>query len=324
MAIASAALMAERWFVFDVIAQFAAPTLSAAAIGGGVCLLLRCWRIAAAFGAAMALLVWAMAPQLWPPNPASAASIAPIRVYLANLYVSNPEPALAAESIARERPDVIALVEVGPRHERALWTALAAYPHRLSSVDGAFRGKRPRILIASRWPLRVDDNARRDGLAVTDATVGTPHGPIRMVVSHLTRPWPFDDPGAQMRQAERLRRRLAAGDLRRTLVMGDFNAVPAGAVLRRFARESGLRPLAALSGTWPAWAPPGFRVAIDNAFVGEGLSLSNRRIAAPTGSDHRAVVFSVRPTASSRAAPTRQTRPSPPNSPRHSATQPAT
>ena len=291
LAAAACALLAERHYLFDIVAQFAAPALTGACVGAVLSAAALRPRIAAAWLVAIAGLLVAMQPQLRPFPPGAGPAT---RVYFNNVYVMNPRPAQLAASIEDADADVVALVEVGPRHERAAAAVLARYPHRLSAVTGAFQGKTPRILFASRAPLRVLANERRDGLAVTEVEVTAASGPFRLIAVHLTRPWPFDDPRAQDRQAARLARRVMAGDVGRTVLVGDFNAVPAGAVLRRFSRETGLRPLAAPTGTWPAWVPPGFRVGIDNALAGPALSLSDRRVGAVTGSDHRAIVFEVR------------------------------
>ncbi len=295
LGMAAAALLADRWYLFDLLAQFAAPAATLSAAGAVLSAVAFRPRLAAAWLAALGLLLTAMQPQLRPWTPPPVPGAAPVRVYVANLYVLNPEPWRAVSSIARERPDVLALVEVGPRHLRALGPTLARYPHRLTAVDGAFRGGTPRIVVASRFPIRTLANARRDGLAVTEVAIEAPGVPFRLIATHLTRPWPFDDPQAQTRQVDRLARRINAGDVERTLVVGDFNAVPAGAVLRRLSRRASLTPVAAPTGTWPAFAPFGFRVSIDNALAGRALSLSDRRVGEPTGSDHRPIVFEVRP-----------------------------
>lgn len=295
LVVAASALLADRGYVFDLIAQFTAPAVALTCVGALACAAALRPRLAAAWLLALALQLAAMQPQLRPQVRPTAFGAAAVRVYFANLYVLNPAPVRAVASIAAEDPDVIVLIEVGPRHLRALGPLLRRYPHRLISTTGRFHGRDPRIVVASRYPLRTLANERRDGLAVTEAAVDAPGAAFRLVATHLTRPWPFDDPGAQTRQARRLARRINAGDASRTLVVGDFNAVAAGAVMQRFAADARLTPLAAPAGTWPAFAPAPFRIAIDNALAGSALSLTERRVGADTGSDHRPVSFDVAP-----------------------------
>lgn len=297
LVLAVAALLADRHYALDLLAQFAAPALVLAALGALAAAAAFRPAAAAANLLALAGLLVAMQPQLRPatPPPASAAAAAAVRVLFNNAWVRNPEPERLAAAVAAEDADVVALVEVGPRHLRALEPVLRRYPHRIVSVAGRFRGRDPRILIASRHPLTLRASERRDGLAVTEVDVAAPGLPFRLVASHLTRPWPFDRPQAQHRQAERLARRILAGEPRRTLLVGDFNAVPAGAVLRRFAERTSLIPAPAPLGTWPSAVPAPLRIGIDNAFAGPELSLAARRVGPDTGSDHRPVLLTLRP-----------------------------
>lgn len=299
LTLAAAALLADRHYALDLLAQFAAPALVLAAAGALAAAAALRPAFATANLLAFAVLLVAMQPQLRPATPAAAPAPA-VRVLFNNVWVRNPEPARLAATVAAEDADVVALVEVGPRHLRALEPVLRRYPHRIVSVTGRFRGRDPRILIASRHPLALRASERRDGLAVTEVDVAAPGLPFRLVASHLTRPWPFDRPQAQHRQAERLARRILAGEPRRTLLVGDFNAVPAGAVLRRFSARTGLVPAPAPLGTWPAAVPAPLRIGIDNAFAGPELSLAARRVGPDTGSDHRPVLLTLRPALSRR------------------------
>jgi hypothetical protein len=52
-----------------------------------------------------------------------------------------------------------------------------------------------------------------------------------------------------------------------------------------------LRPLPAVLGDWPTWLAPPLRIAIENAFAGDGLSLAGHRLA-PL-SDYQPLVFEV-------------------------------
>jgi endonuclease/exonuclease/phosphatase (EEP) superfamily protein YafD len=134
----------------------------------------------------------------------------------------------------------------------------------------------------------------QDGLAVGEVTIRGPDGPFRFMAVHLTRPWPLDGRvHAQRDQTKRLARRIKAGEHERLVIVGDFNASAASAILRRFSKEAGVVNAPARLGTWPTPMPGQLSIAIDNAFVGPRMTVLSRKVGPANGSDHRPIVVTV-------------------------------
>lgn len=276
---------------FELSKQFAGPAFVLAVVGAVLAKAAGRARTLMAFLAAAALLLAPLGPQWLPAAPAAAAGAAPVRIYFANLWVKNERLDDAARSIAEAEPDVIALVEVAETNARASRQLMEDYPY----VIGGRGGGPARNMIASRWPLDRVRNRSEDGLAVVEAQVRAPGRPFRLVVVHLTRPWPFTDARAQRSQIDRLVRRIQAGERERIVVVGDFNATLSGDLLQQFREDAALTPAPARLGTWPAMLPGVLRLGIDNVFVGERLTVVNKELGEPNGSDHRPLVFEVAP-----------------------------
>lgn len=291
---AGSALLADRAPVFALIEQFAAPALAVCAILAPAAFFTgRRWASLFLTAAGGALLL-NLQPQWFPPSTPAAPGAPPTRVYFANVWAQNDRMSTLKRSITAADADVVALVEVTEDHQRVMPVLLDQYPYLISGRPGRRAGA-ARVMVASRVPVRVLSRDRADGLSALEVLVRAPKAPFRLIVVHTTRPWPFDRPGAQADQLERVKARLYNGSPERTLIVGDFNATASSALLERFARQTTLRPAPAVIGTWPSAAPGPFRIGIDNAFVGRGLTVTGRRIGAPNGSDHRPIVLEVAP-----------------------------
>ncbi|MBX7248851.1 MAG: endonuclease/exonuclease/phosphatase family protein [Caulobacteraceae bacterium] len=291
---AAGALLAPFHHLFDLVAMFAAPALSAAVLAGGLALLLRRRAMAAAFGLCAAVLLLHVTPQFFPALPKPAPGARPVTIYFANVWARNRDNAAIARSVKAADADVVAMTEIADQHAPALPEILSAYPYR-TSTDPArnFEGG-PRTVIASRFPIERSALSLQDGLAVGEVTIRGPDGPFRFMAVHLTRPWPLDGRvRAQRDQTIRLARRIHAGESQRLVLVGDFNATAASAILRRFSREAGLVNAPARMGTWFDPLPGPLAIAIDNAFVGPAMTVTRRRVGPANGSDHRPILITV-------------------------------
>lgn len=272
--------------VFYLIDIFTLPILSGAVVLTLVLAAIRQVRAAVLGVIAVVLLGIATAPQAFPhqgaPDPASQ----PIKMIWANLYVLNPEPQKVLPWIDEKKPDIVAFVEVNHDARADLIDRLKAnYPYMVVHYD---------MLIASRWPL-AHAEPRPAGFALVTVTVKTPQGPLNLAVTHLTRPWPFTEPGDQPRQFARLKDSLSPLPPSRFLLAGDFNSTPSGAQLHDFAKGLDLHAAPAVTGTWRADLPGLLRVTIDNVLASSDLNLSSREVGPDDGSDHRPVYVEIRP-----------------------------
>ncbi len=236
--------------------------------------------IALCGAAAMALTAL---PQVLVLQPAATPGSPALKVLFANLYIHNKAPQKLLPIIFREKPDVIATVESSwLSHHRISRGLQANYPYRFILND---------VLVFSRYPLSEghQDFAPAHFYKIV---VQAPAGPIDLGIFHPAEPVPqWQD--LQHSQFQAVTTRLKAGDLSHTLLVGDFNSNLSGVEMQTLTRATGLRPLAAIDGTWPSMAPGPFRVTLDNALAGSGLYLSNRHVGPDDGSDHRPIVFQV-------------------------------
>lgn len=288
------ALFAPVHHLFDLVAMFAAPAFTSAVVGVGLAAAFRRWRMSGAFAGLGLALLLTLSPQWFPKVAPPAKGATPVTVYFANVWALNEDNAAIARSVQAVNADVVAMTEVADQHAPALPEILKAYPYRTTTAPARYFRGGPRTVIASRYPIAVSEISLQDGLAVGEVVIQAPDGPFRLLAVHLTRPWPLDGRVlAQRDQTKRLARRIKAGEHERVLIVGDFNATASSAILRRFAREAGVRPARAVTGTWFDPLPGVLRIAIDNAFVGPGLTVTQRRIGPDNGSDHRPIVVTL-------------------------------
>ncbi|NBB53462.1 endonuclease [Rhizobium sp. CRIBSB] len=286
IALATLSGIGHRWT--DILVQFSAPALVATVLVS-ILLAVSGWRWQALFGAGVcSLLLVAVWPQWSPPRAAPQPGAAVIRLYSANLWVGNEDVEAISRSIDRADADIVVLIELGDTPAARLDEILKAYPHRITSV----RVRRPngatRSLIASRYPLQGLWSLP-EGTHMIGAVIDTPVGPVNVIGAHLTRPWPFQYQWGQIIQAQKLaeyRHRLTGP----VIVAGDFNSVSSGRIGRLVRSEADLVPAGGWPGTWPSALPPMFGITIDQVWRSRDLTFVSRRLAAPTGSDHRAVV----------------------------------
>ena len=291
---AACAWLAPLHHLFDLGAMFAGPALASAVVVLAVAALFRRWKLVAGFAACAVALFVALQPQWFPAQPEAAAGARPVTVYFANVWARNRDNAAIARSVAAVNADVVAMTEIADQHAPALPEILKAYPYRTSTAPARYFEGGPRTVIASRYPISASPVTAQDGLAAGEVIVHAPGGDFRLVAVHLTRPWPLDGRvRAQRDQTRRLARRIKAGEHRRVLIVGDFNATASSAILKRFAREAGVIPAPARIGTWFHPVPGPFRIAIDNAFTGPGLTVLARRVGPDNGSDHLPIVVTV-------------------------------
>ncbi|WP_395943176.1 endonuclease/exonuclease/phosphatase family protein [Brevundimonas sp.] len=277
----------HRWV--DILAQFTAPVLLAAALTTLVCMVLRLWPATAAGLLACLVLVIAVWPQWMTVMGLRQAGQPTIRVYSANLWAPNTNVDAMRKSIVAADADIVILVEVGDTPIARRDDLLAGYPHR--TISGALTpAGGARSIIASRYPIARKLPWRRDGLSAVGAVVSTPLGPINIFGVHLTRPWPYEYQWGQITQAMALTARRADAPPNPVIVAGDFNSVSSARIGRQIKADMNLLPAPGFPGTWPTKAPAFIGITIDQVYRSPDLALLSRRIGEPTGSDHYPVV----------------------------------
>ncbi len=299
LAAAALAQVGRVFIYFDILSHFA-PFWLLGAVACGLCgaalakgVTRRHLIIVGSVGfAAAALLV---APEVLRPRSAPAAPDATerIRVIQFNAWEFNREPEAAAEWIAGETPDVVAVEEIPP----ALWAALERRGfHGERGVDWSLaifsrsaRLREPFMVPLADWPL-LPEFAR--------ASFAAPggRGAFSVVAVHLR--WPTK-PDA-WRQTLRLAEFLDLYQSDRLIVVGDFNLTPWSSTLRQLDHRFGLERRDRALPTWPAkvsvegrqYATPAI-LPIDHVYAGSAWRTIMVRRGPSMGSDHYPIVVDL-------------------------------
>ena len=245
--------------VVDLIAQFAAPVLSLSVLALVLALAMRRWKPAIGLAVAGAALLLGLRGQWFPAQAPAEASTAPTRIYFANIWDENRDIARAARSVADAHPDVAAMVEFSDRHRAAQGVLFAALPYRVLSPGNPIYAGDPGAVIASRWPLTPLISGVTWNFNILAARVERPGAPFRLVVVHMTRPWPFRRPQRQAAQIARLEAALQTPSDVPSVVVGDFNATTSGEGLKE------LMMYERLEGGYSRWSATGPRRCRDRS-----------------------------------------------------------
>ncbi len=228
-----------------------------------------------------------------------------ISVYQHNVWGNHPDPARTVEGAIEADRDITVLIEaygdrLGPVEDRLR----AHWPYySLDKIEG--RGPSG-LRVYSRYEILSAVGQNPDGSPATLAVrLQTPEGVLTVLVIHFTRPWPFEDPEAQLRQLEGLLD--VVDDIDGPLIMlGDVNSAAWGRIASPLVEEHGFTLVNdPRAGTWPSrmplkfdvpstdW-PPAFSIPIDLAFCRGEIACGNHEVGRHLGSDHRSARFDVR------------------------------
>jgi endonuclease/exonuclease/phosphatase (EEP) superfamily protein YafD len=201
-----------------------------------------------------------------------------------------------AELIHSERPDLVALVEVGETYWRRLGPLVAPLDYQVFRARGYGADGELGGVTALASPTLGDVSSTVD-LSTPFPMVqveGGELGPLRFVAYHAIAPRRGDVP--QWRSDLGKLRAYCDGDAP-AIIAGDFNAtldhsplreVTAGCSDAAVQRGQGLVP------TWPTWMPQWFGPQIDHVFVTNPIAAARFEVREITGSDHRAVIVELR------------------------------
>lgn len=222
-----------------------------------------------------------------------AASAPRLRVATINLLASNRAIERAARWLEATDPDVVALLEFTPAHEKALAPLRARWPFATSkTVESPFG-----IALWSKTELR-DAEVFAFGATwswAVRATVTTAIGEVGVLAIHPPPPMV----GEYASDRDRALRSLAEetkGLPPLRLVLGDANATRWSRAFEDGVAAAGLRDSSegfGFQGSWPTGLPWFLRVPIDHVLVSDGLAVVRRELGAEVGSDHLPVVTEV-------------------------------
>ncbi|MEM9139125.1 MAG: endonuclease/exonuclease/phosphatase family protein [Pseudomonadota bacterium] len=276
-------------FVFDIIAHF---RLHMVLLAAGLCAaaaVLFAWRALWWSLAALAMGVAGLSP-LWE-GVAPTTDGTPVTIVTANLNHQNAAPEDMRAALLASNADVLVTQETTKKAQSGVDPLTSHYPFRLAV---ATRGSILRTVIWSKFPMRdgrllLDDMVGPTGAsAVIEVAPGLEIGVLGV---HLTRP----GQELQERQIAALDR-LTAGLPRPMVLLGDLNATPWSAAMRRVESLTGARRVPGYRITWTGQYPTPFGPVpaplgqpIDHILVTEGVGIETIATFEIPGSDHLAV-----------------------------------
>lgn len=238
-------------------------------------------RVAVAVLAAALALAAPAALSYWP--AAVAATPAALTVYQKNLNYRSGDLDRIAEDVLSTGADVVTVQEVSERNVALLELLRAAYPYQAYCPHATVGG----AAVLSRIPATGDPPAcARDG-GFAALRVAAPGGPLWVVSVHFRWPWPQ----AQAYHARRLESVLE-GLGAPMIVGGDFNMVPWGASVTRFARAARAEVVGPTTATFDLFGGL-LPLPIDHVLLPGGWS-GAKELRPKLGSDHRGVVVRAR------------------------------
>lgn len=212
---------------------------------------------------------------------------ASLKIAAANLLFFNRDYATAQRWIRDERPDVLVLTEVTDGWAAAIEALDDLYPYRAVRPTGF-------VAMLSRHPWRalevVPGPRPRQGVLVARLELGGKT--LSIIGAHPASPIRPHTIAARDRELD-LIARLAREATGPVAALGDFNATPWSAPMRRLVRTSPLRYADLRATTWPTGLPRFLGIKIDHILLGNGCAVVDYKTGPMIGSDHLPVVATI-------------------------------
>ncbi len=215
----------------------------------------------------------------------------PLKVMSVNVHTRNTHSRPFLDEVKRLAPDVIAVIELSERWERAIEPLKADYP--FSTISRLPGDRRYGVAILSKYeidPMPMPPDRLKLHFRCAAALISTPAGPVRVVAVH---PIPPTSIAASRHRDLQL---VCVNEFVRLdssyepmIVLGDLNATPwshgyrlliKGTTLRNTRRGSGIM------GSWHTTIPSVLRIPIDHILVNDPIGVSAIELGADIGSDH--------------------------------------
>lgn len=212
-----------------------------------------------------------------------------VRLFISNVLMENERHDLVLQAVRENDPDLVLVVEVNGRWERALAPLEERYPFVVKQPQENYYG----MILYSRLPLldpRIDFLVQ-DDIPSVHTLVELPSG-IRIFLHglHPRPPEPLSDQDSTPRDAELVIVGKAIGGTedRPTIVAGDLNDVAWSRTTELFLRLSRLLDPRIGRGFYNSYNAknPLFRYPLDHVFHSSHFRLVKLRRMRPVGSDH--------------------------------------
>lgn len=229
-------------------------------------------------------------PRAVPDPPGPVAGSTELTVLSFNVYEGRADPAALADTVNRDRPDLVILPEAGERFRAAVAPTVPGY-RSWTNVDPAQRDVRGIVVLASPRAGSVvaqpaDHDTRYPWAELTGGILGRTRLVAVHVVSVVPR-WIAYWPGELASMA-----RWCSGP-EPALVVGDFNATPDHSAFRTGTagcRDAATERGASLTATWRSTLPRWAGAQIDHVLARGGPVARDVRVLDLPGSDHRALL----------------------------------
>jgi endonuclease/exonuclease/phosphatase (EEP) superfamily protein YafD len=216
-----------------------------------------------------------------------------LKILLSNVYYYNYNTQALKRLIEQEKPDLVILQELHPRHLTLMNGLARLYPYRKYDTFGPYFG-------LGIWSRRALTEAQEvflgpAGVPSLYAKLSWQGQALQLLTTH---PFPpTSDAAFQMRNAQyqALSRFLNAKSGQKLLI-GDLNLTPWSPYYQKLEHESGLRNARLGFGLLPSWPvahPIGLRIPIDHALVSPSVKVLDVSLGPDIGSDHLPLLLTL-------------------------------
>ncbi len=216
------------------------------------------------------------------PEPAP---VEPHRAMLMNLNAANGNTDQVLAAIRTADPDLLLLEEVTPKWATELTVLNGDYKHRIAKPQAGCFG----IMLLSRHPLAHGKVVQIGDAGVPSITADVyfPEGEISIVGTHPVPPISTEFFKQRNNQLTALPETVKA-QKHPVLLIGDLNTSPWSPHFRDLLAGSGLKNSMKGFGFQPTWPTDNrlLRIPLDHVLHAEQITIHNRAVLGPIGSDH--------------------------------------
>ena len=284
-----AAFAGDRHWLLELITHFRPHYAAGLFICTAVYAFACRFRLTALFVACALLNVLVLAPR-FTPRATPPADAPTIKLLLANVLTDNRDHASLLALIAREQPDVIALLEVNDGWLHALAPLSITHPHshRVPRADNFG------IVLFSRLPLSDLKTVYLSPSEVPSirATLTLGTCPISLLATHPLPPGTADNLTLRDLQLAAIARWSTEAP-HPAIVLGDLNCTPWSPAFRTLLREGALHDTGrGLNPTWPD-QPWLLRIPLDHCLTSSAFAVADHRVGPHIGSDHFPLIVTL-------------------------------
>jgi endonuclease/exonuclease/phosphatase (EEP) superfamily protein YafD len=284
------AFLGERHWLLEVTTHFRPHYAGGLLVFAAIYACARRFRMAAAFAAFALLNITVLLPRFesYPPVPTNAPSL---KLLLANVHTDNRNYESLLHLIAREQPDIIALLEVNDTWLDAMTSLEKSHAH--------FR-KVPRsdnfgIAVYSRLPLQEASITYLSAAEVPSVqatiTLGTGRS-IRLLATHPLPPGNAENVILRNQQLAAIAN-WSTISTTHSLVIGDLNCTPWSPAFRQLLHNGSLQDTGrGITPTWPV-SPWFLRIPLDHCLATSSILTKEHRVGPDIGSDHFPIIVTV-------------------------------